>query len=67
MLRQWPTEDGYLMLTIARNMALGNGMSTADGELPTNGTQPLATTIWVSYLCCSRFRQGNGRIHCVVH
>ena len=46
MLRQWPTEDGYLMLTIARNMALGNGMSTADGELPTNGTQPLATTIW---------------------
>lgn len=46
MLRQWPTEDGYLMLTIARNMALGNGMSTADGELPTNGTQPLATSIW---------------------
>ncbi len=46
MLRQWPTEDGYLMLTIARNMALGYGMSTADGELPTNGTQPLATGLW---------------------
>lgn len=40
MLKQWPTEDGYLMLTIARNMALGHGMSTADGTLPTNGTQP---------------------------
>lgn len=46
LLRQWPTEDGYLMLTIARNMALGNGMSTSDGEIPTNGTQPLATGIW---------------------
>lgn len=41
LLRQFPTEDGYLMLTIARNLALGKGMSTADGYLPTNGTQPL--------------------------
>jgi hypothetical protein len=41
LLRQWPTEDGYLMLTIARNIALGNGMSTAAGTIPTNGTQPL--------------------------
>jgi hypothetical protein len=46
LLKQWPTEDGYLMLTIARNMALGLGMSTAEGSLPTNGTQPLATGVW---------------------
>jgi hypothetical protein len=41
LLRQWPTEDGYLMLTIARNIAIGNGMSIADGTIATNGTQPL--------------------------
>jgi hypothetical protein len=45
LLRQWPTEDGYLMLTIARNIALGNGMSTAAGTIPTNGTQPLFNLI----------------------
>jgi hypothetical protein len=38
------------MLTIARNMALGHGMSTADGTIPTNGTQPLMTFIWASLL-----------------
>lgn len=41
LLRQWPTEDGYLMLTIARNIGIGKGMSIADGTIPTNGTQPL--------------------------
>ncbi|HIK31299.1 MAG TPA: hypothetical protein IGS17_13110 [Oscillatoriales cyanobacterium M59_W2019_021] len=45
LLQQWPTEDGYLMLTIARNIALGNGMSTAAGTIPTNGTQPLFNLI----------------------
>lgn len=48
LLRQFPTEDGYLMLTIARNIALGHGMSTADGTIPTNGTQPLATYLWAA-------------------
>lgn len=48
LLRQFPTEDGYLMLTIARNLALGHGMSTADGTAPTNGTQPLATFLWAA-------------------
>jgi hypothetical protein len=33
------------MLTIARNIALGHGMSIADGNIPTNGTQPLMTFI----------------------
>lgn len=42
------TEDGYLMMTIARNMALGKGMSTSQGEIPTNGTQPLTTGIWAA-------------------
>ena len=46
LLRQFPSEDGYLMLTIARNVALGLGMSTASGTIPTNGIQPLATYLW---------------------
>ena len=45
LLQQFPTEDGYLMLTIGRNVALGHGMSTADGTIPTNGTQPLFNLI----------------------
>ena len=43
---QFPTEDGYLTLTIARNIGIGNGMSVADGTIPTNGTQPLAALLW---------------------
>ena len=39
-------EDGYLMQTIARNMAIGLGMSTANGTMPTNGVQPLATFLY---------------------
>lgn len=46
LLQQWPTEDGYLMLTIARNMGLNKGMSVANGEIPTNGTQPLTTWLY---------------------
>lgn len=48
LLEQYPTEDGYLMLTIARNIALGHGMSTAEGTLATNGTQPLVNFIWAA-------------------
>lgn len=45
------TEDGYLMLTIARNMAIGLGMSVSDGTIPSNGVQPLATFIFaIPYL-----------------
>ncbi len=40
------SEDGYLMMTIARNISLGLGMSTAEGTIPTNGTQPLTTLLW---------------------
>ena len=47
------TEDGYLMLTVARNMAIGNGMSVSDGTIPTNGVQPLiafffAVPYWIT-------------------
>ena len=48
MLQQWPTEDGYLMLTIARNIAIGNGMTVAEGSIPTNGTQPLMTFLYAA-------------------
>jgi len=40
------TEDGYLMLTIARNMAIGLGMSVSEGTIATNGVQPLATFLF---------------------
>jgi hypothetical protein len=40
LLQQFPTEDGYLMMTIARSISLGRGMSTGDGLIASNGTQP---------------------------
>ncbi len=40
------SEDGYLMLTVARNLADGRGLSTAAGTIPTNGVQPLVTFVW---------------------
>jgi len=43
---QYMTEDGYLMQTIARNMAIGLGMTTAEGTMATNGVQPLATLLF---------------------
>lgn len=46
IVRQFPTEDGYLSLQIARNMAADLGMSVAQGTIPTNGTQPFATWLW---------------------
>lgn len=40
------TEDGYLMLTVARNMAIGLSMSVSEGTIPTNGVQPMATFLF---------------------
>lgn len=40
------TEDGYLMQTVARNMAIGLGMSVSEGTIATNGVQPLATFLF---------------------
>jgi hypothetical protein len=48
LLWQYLTEDGYLMQAIARNMAIGRGMTTADGTIPTNGVQPLATFLFAA-------------------
>jgi hypothetical protein len=45
-LRQFAAEDGYLMLTIARNLAIGNGLSVENGTTFTNGTQPLMTFVY---------------------
>ena len=45
LMRQFPTEDGFLMMTVARNLALGHGLSTSAGLIPTNGVQPLFTFI----------------------
>lgn len=44
--RQCVSEDGYLMLTIARNIALGRGFSVSDGMIPSNGTQPLCALLY---------------------
>ena len=46
LLRQFMTEDGYLMQTVAHNLAIGLGMSVSDGTIQTNGVQPLATFIF---------------------
>ena len=43
LFRSFPSEDGYLMMTVARNLALGKGLTSAAGTMPTNGVQPLAT------------------------
>lgn len=43
---QCVSEDGYLMLTVARNVALGNGLSVSAGTVHTNGVQPLATFMY---------------------
>lgn len=45
---QYMTEDGYLLQTIARNIAIGLGMATAEGTIPTNGVQPLATFLFAA-------------------
>lgn len=55
-LWQWPTEDGYLMMTIAENIALGHGMAVSDGLIATNGTQPLCTFIWAAAFALSPAR-----------
>ncbi len=47
------SEDGYLMLTVARNVALGRSLTIAEGTIRTNGVQPLVTFAWagVHRLC----------------
>jgi len=37
----FPTEDSYLLMTIADNLAAGRGITVSDGYVGTNGFQPL--------------------------
>ena len=46
LLRQFMSEDGYLMQIVARNLGAGLGMSVSDGTVQTNGVQPLATFVF---------------------
>lgn len=39
-------DDGFYALTVSRNLATGEGLSVSDGEIATNGIQPLFV-----YLC----------------
>ena len=43
------TEDGYLMLTDARNLAGGLGMSVSEGTIATNGVQPLQAIVFALF------------------
>lgn len=38
-------DDGYYMMTVARNIAIGKGMTISNGDIHTNGIQPLYTFI----------------------
>src|SRR3954447_1376595 len=49
-----PTEDGFYALSVARHLALGDGI-TADGVTSTNGFQPL----W-SFLCAPLYALAGG-------
>ncbi len=44
LARTLPTEDAYYVLAVARQAAIGGGI-TADGEIATNGFQPLWAAI----------------------
>ncbi len=46
LFQHYPTEDGYLTLTVARNIALGKGFTVSAGTVPTNGSQPLVTLVY---------------------
>src|SRR5262245_13763830 len=46
LFQQFPADGAYLVLTVARNLALGQGASLSDGSIATNGFQPLAAFLW---------------------
>ena len=55
-------EQTRAIVDMARNMALGLGMSTADGTIPTNGVQPLATFVFAALHALA----GGDKIHGLV-
>ncbi|MGG7568586.1 hypothetical protein ACQ5SO_20725 [Rhodovulum sp. DZ06] len=54
------TEDGYLMATVARNMAIGLGMSVSEGTIQTNGVQPLMTFVQAACFALAGGDKGAG-------
>lgn len=47
-------DDSFYALTVARNIADGRGLTVADGEIPTNGIQPLFVYVSaIAYLLTS--------------
>src|SRR5262245_66106947 len=64
----WPVlEDGFYSLSVARNTALGRGV-TVDGVAPTNGFQPLFTFLTVpAFLAAAGDRYGAVRLVHALH
>jgi len=46
LLEQFPGDEAWVGLTVARNLALGRGLTLADGAIPAVPAQPLATLVW---------------------
>src|SRR5262245_29291471 len=64
----WPVlEDGFYSLSVARNTALGRGV-TVDGVTPTNGFQPLFTFLTVpAFLAAAADRYDAVRLVLALH
>jgi len=68
LFRSFPSEDGYLMLTVARNLSLGLGMTHAAGTIATNGVQPLATFLQaIAFYLTGSSREAGVRVLVVVY
>src|SRR5262249_40404689 len=68
LLVLWPVlEDGFYSLSVARNIALGRGV-TVDGVAPTNGFQPLFTFLTVpAFLAAAADRYEAVRLVLALH
>lgn len=53
-------DDGFYALTVSRNLALGNGLSVSNGEIATNGIQPLFV-----YLCSLPYFMTHNRLEAI--
>ena len=53
-------DDGFYALTVSRNLATGNGLSVSNGEIATNGIQPLFV-----YLCSLPYFMTQDRLEAI--
>lgn len=53
-------DDGFYALTVSRNLALGKGLSVSNGEIATNGIQPLFV-----YLCSLPYYVSHDRLEAI--